>query len=1309
MATEIESNGLVSQASTKPSFDASVTHTGSLQSTSDIDLFKISPDSIPTASIITVSFDSPLTNSFTDAYTVTAVNEDGTSLATALVTGGDGTLQIASAPAGQAVYLKVSATSGSTEAVGETYAFSYSVRPVEENRNDSSSESNGTFLAADALVPGQNFYGNLDRETDVDRFSFTSGTSGNVTLDFTAYTTSQTENYFDIRVIDGSNGQTVTYLGEAMSGTTSTTLDQRLFEITGEAQKQYYVEVKFNSEATWDTGIRTQDYTLRVGGTTDFNVAPVVQVGDQVSDVNYDGVRDTGITSAVGVESQTLLSDLISVTDGNTSDGVSRYYVGLTSVSDSTTEDPDDVDNGGSITYRSGGATQTISPLTDANGAFTELTATEFATAKYVGGTEGGTQSLKVYVIDDSVSSGYYLDDFTGNADGIPSDQSGVSGALSFVIQTSDASVSSAFASGSDSSVVEGASDGTEISSITITLDEGSNDSRTEDVIVAFSNDDQVQVIQTDGSGNYLDDDGAIVTDSADAAVLSAVTFAEDEVTKTVTVRATTDTVPEGTHTGSLGFTVTSSNAAFDGLVMAPVEFNLTENLPSFTVSAVSFIGSTGETLSGVSGLSEALALGSSSVRAKYTITLDRAPSENLTVTLSYSSDIAPDNETLSFAADGTYPLAQDVTISVVNDTEADEGTETAQVSHLVTKTATETAAYGYDVDTVSITVIDNDSTPAIEEGQTFLVSSEAADDAIIGFIDSSDADGDSLNFSLIELNESGVSKESNEYFLINSSTGQIQVKTGALLTNAIAADADTGEVSVVVTASDGTLSDSQTVVITVDSTITPAPPEINAKTVSGVSESAAAGTVVATITGTDANSDALTHTIQSGNTGDVFTIDPTTGAVSIAPGKSLDYESVDQYRLTVRAAETDNSENHDEAVLTINLSDVNDNSPVLTLAETASIARDASVNSVVASASATDADQDSDLSFSISAGNSAGYFDITDSGSIVLAQNLPATNIDPDIVLTVAVSDGVNTTTGDITISDVEAGVNLAPTITSPGNLAVEENANPQARPFTLDDDSDSMADLIGSLTYSSSNTELLPLNNIIISELNSTTAQIKVTPVAGQTGSSTITVVATDLGDDGEGANALSSEMSFNVVVGSGSTGLVQFWNEYDGGDAPVAPAISGVEFTLADSDGTEIGTFLTAENGTADLTDLMGGPYSISGSVANTGGIVTVSDIVSAIQLYLKAPNEVSEYGQIAADLNQDGNVGVSDIVDMISLYLGTPGVDLGLVLVDDSGDAPSAEVSIGGGNVELTAIAMGDLDGSWATASVLPDIS
>jgi hypothetical protein len=413
---------------------------------------------------------------------------------------------------------------------------------------------------------------------------------------------------------------------------------------------------------------------------------------------------------------------------------------------------------------------------------------------------------------------------------------------------------------------------------------------------------------------------------------------------------------------------------------------------------------------------------------------------------------------------------------------------------------------------------------------------------------------------------------------------------------------------------------------------------------------------------------------------------------------------------LTVRAAETGDSERYDEAVLTINLVDVNDNIPVLTLAESALIARDASVNSVVASASAVDADEDSDLNFSVASGNTAGYFSITDSGSIVLAQSLPAEGID-NIVLTVAVSDGVNTATDQITISDVEAGVNLAPTITSPGNLTVDENANPAARPFTLDDDSESINDLIGLLTYTSSNTDLLPQDNIIISYVNSTTASIKVTPIAGQTGLATVTVVATDLGTDGEGTEAESSEMSFNLTVGSGSTGLVQFWNEYDGGDVPVSPAISGVEFTVTASDGTQVGTFTTAENGTADLTDFIGGPFAIQGSVDDSAENPTsISDVISAISIYLEESDAVLDADEIAADMDQDGSVAIGDVIAIISQYLDDePDLSIVLASPDENELGLTTAVSVSTGNVELTAIALGDLDGSWATATVLPEIS
>ena len=95
------------------------------------------------------------------------------------------------------------------------------------------------------------------------------------------------------------------------------------------------------------------------------------------------------------------------------------------------------------------------------------------------------------------------------------------------------------------------------------------------------------------------------------------------------------------------------------------------------------------------------------------------------------------------------------------------------------------------------------------------------------------------------------------------------------------------------------------------------------------VAEDAANGTVVGTISATDANAgDTLTYSIQSGNTGGVFAIDPSTGVITVANNASLDFESITSYDLVVRATDDGSGNLFGEQNYTINVTDVADTPP---------------------------------------------------------------------------------------------------------------------------------------------------------------------------------------------------------------------------------------------------------------------------------------------------------------------------------------------------------------------------------------------
>ncbi|MEK9824902.1 MAG: Ig-like domain-containing protein, partial [Methylotenera sp.] len=93
--------------------------------------------------------------------------------------------------------------------------------------------------------------------------------------------------------------------------------------------------------------------------------------------------------------------------------------------------------------------------------------------------------------------------------------------------------------------------------------------------------------------------------------------------------------------------------------------------------------------------------------------------------------------------------------------------------------------------------------------------------------------------------------------------------------------------------------------------------------------------------TGTDLDRDGeeLTYSITGGNTGGMFVIDPATGVITIAEGKTLDYETLSTYNLTISASDGLNS---DTAVVTINVNDLNE-APVA-VDDTGSVNQDATL-----------------------------------------------------------------------------------------------------------------------------------------------------------------------------------------------------------------------------------------------------------------------------------------------------------------------------------------------------------------------------
>ena len=220
----------------------------------------------------------------------------------------------------------------------------------------------------------------------------------------------------------------------------------------------------------------------------------------------------------------------------------------------------------------------------------------------------------------------------------------------------------------------------------------------------------------------------------------------------------------------------------------------------------------------------------------------------------------------------------------------------------------------------------------------------------------------------------------------------------------------------IVVTASDGDNSTNQAVAITVTN-VNDNDPIFSSGNSAAVAETLGVDSAVYTAMATDADGDPLSYSL-SGTDAARFMIDPATGAVRFVA--SPDFENPD---------DADNSTNHDVAITVTN---VNDNDPIFSSGNSAAVAENLDVDSVVYRAMATDADGDT-LTYTLS-GTDAALFTINPAGevSFMAAPDFEAPGDDDedniyDIIVTV--SDGLNPVEQAvaITVTDLYEAIDLA------------------------------------------------------------------------------------------------------------------------------------------------------------------------------------------------------------------------------------------------------------------------------------------
>jgi VCBS repeat-containing protein len=332
------------------------------------------------------------------------------------------------------------------------------------------------------------------------------------------------------------------------------------------------------------------------------------------------------------------------------------------------------------------------------------------------------------------------------------------------------------------------------------------------------------------------------------------------------------------------------------------------------------------------------------------------------------------------------------------------------------------------DTKAVAVMVTNVNEAPTITSGATASVPENTT---AVMTVTATDPDaGTTLTYSIV-----GGADASK--FTIDSSTGALSFTSAPDFENPTDSNAD-NVYNVTVQASDGSLTNSQAIAVTV--TNVNEAPTITSGAAASVPENT---TAVMTVIATDPDAGTtLTYSIAGGADASKFTIDSSTGALSFVSAPDFenptDVGSDNVYDVTVQV---DDGALTDTKAVAVTVTNVNE-APTITSGATASVPEN---TTAVMTVTATDPDAGASLTYSIVGGADAAKFTIDSSTGALSFVSAPdyenPTDAGGDNVYDVAVqaSDGSLTDTKAIAVT--VTNVNEAPTITSGTTASVPEN----------------------------------------------------------------------------------------------------------------------------------------------------------------------------------------------------------------------------------------------------------------------------
>ncbi|WP_194792938.1 cadherin domain-containing protein [Caenimonas koreensis] len=394
------------------------------------------------------------------------------------------------------------------------------------------------------------------------------------------------------------------------------------------------------------------------------------------------------------------------------------------------------------------------------------------------------------------------------------------------------------------------------------------------------------------------------------------------------------------------------------------------------------------------------------------------------------ASDVNGGTITYSLADDAGGRFAINSSTGVVTVADATKLDYESATSHNITVHAVDASGASSSDTTFTVTVTNvAPTTPADGNATANSISEGAANGDAVGITaTSSDVHGGTVTFSLFD-NAGG-------RFAINSSTGVVTVA------NASALDYETATShTITVRATDGTDTTDQTFTIAVTDVAPVTPTDSDAGT-NTVSEGAVNGATVG-ITGasSDVNGGTVTYSL-SNSAGGRFTIDASTGVVTVANANLLDFESATSHDITVRAADASGA--YTEQTFTIAVTNVVPTVPTDGNAATNTVSEAAANGALVGvTGSATDV-HGGTVTYSLS-DDANGRFAINASTGVVTVAD--ASQLDFESAtshsITVRASDGTGYSEQTFTIAVANAPPSAAADVDATTNFIAENAAN--------------------------------------------------------------------------------------------------------------------------------------------------------------------------------------------------------------------------------------------------------------------------